>query len=131
MSNSMNYRESAFIIVFESLFQKTELCELFENASEIENISLNSKTRKLVESVFENKDELEEKISSFSPKRTYSRIPKLNAAILLTVFAEILYVKNSPVNVSASEFMKLAATYGLDNDIKFVNGVLGSFTRSL
>lgn len=131
MEEKMTFRESAFIFIFENMFLNEPTDVLFEQAEEIEGITAGEKTRTLVDAALTNIDEIQSKISQFSPTRAYPRIPKLNAAVLITAFAEILYTKKAPVNVTVSEAMKIVKKYGLDNDVKFVNGVLGAFSRSL
>ena len=71
-------RESAFIISFEALFRDDTVDELFESASEIDNIILNDEVKKVVEGIIGKKDELDGYISKYSNKRALSRIPKIN-----------------------------------------------------
>ncbi|MBR4622319.1 MAG: transcription antitermination factor NusB [Ruminococcus sp.] len=124
-------RESAFIISFEALFRDDTVDELFESASEIDNIILNDEVKKVVEGIIGKKDELDGYISKYSNKRALSRIPKINLAILRLAVYEALYDDKVPVNVAISEAVALAEKYSYDQDIAFINGVLGSFSKEI
>lgn len=124
-------RESAFVITFEALFRDDSPEELFENAGEIENIILNDEVKAAVRGVIEKSDELDGYISKYSNKRAVSRIPKINLAILRLAIYEALYDEKVPVNVAISEAVMLAEKYAYEQDIAFINGVLGSFSKQL
>lgn len=131
MAEKLSYRESAFLIIFENMFLNQDLEEIFDTAADLENIDLGSKTKKLVTNVIENGDNINDIIQQFSEKRAFSRIPKLNVAVISIGVSEVLYDEKIPTNVAISEAIKIVKKYGLDSDVKFVNGVLGSFSRSL
>ncbi len=131
MTEKLSYRESAFLIVFENMFLNKSAEELFEIAGELDNIDLGNKTRKLVSSIIDNSKDINDTIQRFSEKRAFSRIPKLHVAAISIGVAEILYDEKIPTNVAVSEAIKLVKKYGLETDVKFVNGVLGAFSRSL
>lgn len=131
MEEKMTYRESAFLLIFENMFLNISSDELFDIAAQIEGILISKKTIALVNSVIDNEDEIDKIIASFSEKRALSRIPKLNKAILYIAIAEILYNDKVPANVAISEAVNISKKYGLESDVKFINGVLGSFSRSL
>ena len=75
--------------------------------------------------------EIDEKIASFSTKRAFSRIPKINIAILRIAFYEILYDDKTPVNAAINEAVLISQAYSYKEDTSFVNGVLSSFAKSL
>lgn len=131
MTEKLSYRESAFLIIFENMFLNQGLEEIFDTAAELENIDLGSKTKKLVGNIIENNQNINDIIQRFSEKRVFSRIPKLNVAVISIGVSEVLYDEKIPTNVAISEAIKIVKKYGLDSDVKFVNGVLGSFSRSL
>lgn len=132
MAARREVRQSAFLLSFEKLFLDDTLESIFETAEEInEIVPVDDEVRELVRGVFDKKDELDEIISKYSDKRTVSRIPKINLAILRLAIYEALYDEKVPVNVAISEAVYLTQKYALDPDISFVNGVLGSFAKSL
>ena len=124
-------RESAFVITFEALFRDDTPEELFDNAKEIENIILNDEVRNSVRGIIEKSEELDGYIAKYSNKRAVSRIPKINLAILRLAIYEALYDDKVPVNVAISEAVMLAEKYAYEQDIAFINGVLGSFSKQL
>lgn len=123
-------RESAFIIIFERSFGNYELDELFEIAKESDSIPINDEVIKIVKGVYEHIDELDDIISQFSQKRSLERIPKVNLSLLRLAIYEAKYSENVPVNVAISEAVAIAEKYAFESDAKFINGALGSFSRS-
>ena len=76
-------------------------------------------------------EELNEQIQTFSIGWDISRISKLTRTILQLAIFEILYVEDVPTGVAISEAVRLAKLYDGDDTGSFVNGILGSFARSL
>ena len=123
-------REAAFLIIFERSFGNYELEELFDVARESENIQINDEVVKIVKGVYEHIDELDNIISKYSQKRSLERIPKVNLSLLRLAIYEAKYSENVPVNVAISEAVAIAEKYAFESDAKFINGALGSFSRS-
>ena len=76
-------------------------------------------------------DELNEQISKFSIGWDLNRISRLTRAIMQLAMFESMYVDDVPVGVAISEAVRLAKKYDGDDTGSFVNGILGSFARSL
>ncbi len=76
-------------------------------------------------------DELNEQIQKFSIGWDVSRISRLARAIMQLAIFEVLFVEDVPVGVAVSEAVRLAKKYDGDDTGSFVNGILGSFVRSL
>lgn len=123
-------RESALILTFEKLLRDDSLEEIFETASEAESVIVNNEVKALVCGIIEKSDEIDEIISKYSDKRAIERIPKINLAVLRLAIYEAIYDEKVPVNVAISEAVALVGKYALDSDVSFVNGVLGSYSRS-
>ena len=85
----------------------------------------------VVSGVANRQDELNETIQQFSIGWDVSRISRLARAILQLAIYEILYVEDVPVGVAVSEAVRLAKKYDGDDTGAFVNGILGTFARSL
>ena len=122
-------RDSAFKLVFEQLLRDDDIQELYEIAEEIEEIIVNDEVKKIVEGTIAHAEELDNIISGYSKSRSFARISKLNIAILRIALYESLYDDNTPVNAAISEAVHLANTYSYEEDSKFINGVLGAFSR--
>lgn len=123
-------REAAFLLSFEKLFRDDPLNEIFEAAKEVDDFDFNEEAQNIVVQIYERADELDGIIAEFSDKRAVSRIPKVNLAILRLAIYESMYDDRVPVNVAISEAVQLTQMYALGSDVSFVNGVLGSFSKS-
>ena len=86
---------------------------------------------KVVSGVANRYDDLNEQIQKFSIGWDVSRISRLTRAIMQLAIYEILYVEDVPVGVAVAEAVRLAKKYDGDDTGSFVNGILGSFARSL
>ena len=85
----------------------------------------------VVSGVANREEELNNIIGKFSIGWDVSRISKLTRAIMQLAIFEILYVDDVPTGVAISEAVRLAKMYDGDDTGSFVNGILGSFARSL
>ncbi len=84
----------------------------------------------VVKGVITHQEELEAAISRYSIGWNLNRISKLAKAIMELAMYEALYVEDVPVNVAVHEAVLLAQKYEEPETVAFINGVLGSFTRS-
>ncbi len=124
-------RDSAFKLVFEQLLRDDDIQELYDIAEEIEEITVNDEVKSLVNGTLAHAEELDNIIESYSKSRKLSRISKLNHAILRIAVYECLYEEKTPVNAAISEAIKLAGNYTYREDVNFINGVLGAFSRDM
>ncbi|MCQ2464249.1 MAG: transcription antitermination factor NusB [Oscillospiraceae bacterium] len=124
-------RESVFFIIYETLLRDDPVEELFEIAEDIDEISADDEVKFMVNDILAKTEELDAMISQFSRKRVLSRIAKINVAILRIAFYEILYNDRIPVNAAVHEAVLLAQNYAHKDDVSFVNGILGTYTRSI
>ena len=86
---------------------------------------------KVVIGVANRADELNEVIAKYSIGWNVSRISRLTRCILQLAIFEIMYVEDVPTGVAISEAVRLSKMYDGDDTGAFVNGILGSFARSL
>ncbi len=86
---------------------------------------------KVVSGVANRAEELNAQIQKFSIGWDVSRISRLTRAIMQLAIFEILYVEDVPTGVAVNEAVTLAKKYDGDDTGAFVNGILGSFARSL
>ena len=85
----------------------------------------------VVSGVANREEELNAQIQKFSIGWDVTRISKLARCILQLAIFEILYVEDVPTCVAVSEAVRIAKKYDGDDTGSFVNGILGSFARSL
>ncbi len=122
-------REQAFALIFSDMFADDEqnTLELYsESFDEVGDFA-----KQLYEGVKNNSEELDASISEFLSGWKINRISKVNLAVLRLAVYEIKYVEDVPVSVAINEAVELAKTYSSKEDGAFVNGILGSFARSL
>ena len=86
---------------------------------------------KVVSGVANRAEDLNAEIQKYSIGWDISRISRLTRAIMQLAIYEILYVEDVPTGVAVSEAVRLAKKYDGDDTGSFVNGILGSFARSL
>ncbi len=86
---------------------------------------------KVVTGVANRSEDLNAEIQKYAIGWDVSRISRLTRAIMQLAIFEILYVEDVPVGVAVSEAVRLAKKYDGDDTGSFVNGILGSFARSL
>jgi N utilization substance protein B len=124
-------RESAFIILFERAFQKDDDIEnIYSVAEEIE-LPFCDDVKKIVSGVLENEEELNSIISKYSNNRNFARIAILNKIIMQIAIYEINYDDRVPINVAINEAVYLAKSYTYQDDIAFINGILGSYSKDI
>ena len=76
-------------------------------------------------------DELNANIQKYAIGWDVSRISRLARSIMQLAIYEICYLEDVPTGVAISEAVRLAKKYDGDDTGAFVNGILGSFARSL
>jgi N utilization substance protein B len=86
---------------------------------------------RVVSGVANRADDLNAEIQKYAIGWDISRISRLTRAIMQLAIYEILYVDDVPTGVAVSEAVRLAKKYDGDDTGSFVNGILGSFARSL
>ena len=85
----------------------------------------------VVSGVANREEELNAIIQKFSIGWDISRISKLTRCVMQLAIFEILYAEDVPTGVAISEAVRLAKKYDSSETGSFVNGILGSFARSL
>ena len=85
----------------------------------------------VVSGVANREEELNDVIRQFSIGWDISRISKLARCILQLAIFEILHAEDVPTGVAVSEAVRIAKKYDGDDTGSFINGILGSFARSL
>lgn len=127
--NRIKQREQAFFLIFQSLF--SDNIDDDGIALYSENVELvGDYAKELYYGVTENKDKLDEIISSFSNGWKIARIPKVNISILRLAIYEMKYVESVPNSVAINEAVELAKKYSSKEDASFINGILGAYSRS-
>lgn len=122
-------RESALTILFEMQLNPETMEEIVASSEEAFGLETNALVLKLVSGVTEKISEIDEIIQKYSPKRTLSRIPKMNLTILRLALYEMNYLDDVPEKVAINEAIELSKEYADKADTNFVNGVLGAYYK--
>ena len=85
----------------------------------------------VVAGVANREEELSAQIQKYSIGWDITRISKLTRCILQLAMFEILYVEDVPTGGAVAEAVRIAKKYDGDDAGSFVNGILGSYARSL
>lgn len=85
----------------------------------------------VVTGVANRAEELNQQIQTYSIGWDISRISRLTRCVMQLAIFEILYVDDVPTGVAISEAVRLSKKYDGNDTGSFVNGILGSFARSL
>ena len=123
-------REQAFCLIFEKSFRDDSCDEILELAETIRDFELTDYIKAVFGGVFENLDTIDAIISNHLENWKLDRVPKADLALLRLAVYEMKYCSDIPVNVSVNEVVELAKTYSGDKDPAYINGVLGSISRS-
>ena len=85
----------------------------------------------VVSGVANREEDLNATIQKFSIGWDVTRISRLARSVMQLAIFEILYVEDVPTGVAVSEAVRIVKKYDGDDTGAFVNGILGSFVRSL
>lgn len=124
-------RENAFILVFEKLFREESADDILELARECEDLTVNDQVEQMFRGVLDHVVDIDALIEKNLKNWKKERISKVSLAILRLGVYEILYCADVDNDIVASECVKLATTFAFEDDVSFVNGVLGSIVRGL
>ena len=122
-------RESAFLLIFESLFREESMQEIIDMACESRALKLDDYSKQLVLTVEEHSEEIDSGIEKYLSKWKISRLPKVTLAVLRLAVGELAYFPDIPIKVTINEAIELAKKYACEDDSAYINGVLGSYVR--
>ena len=131
MLNRRKSRENAFIVIFESFFINLTANQLIDISIEFGNLKFDSYSKNLILGVLQNRQTLDQKIKIHLKNWELNRISQILLAILEISFYEIIYVEDVDGPVSINEAVELAKKYFGGDGPAFVNGILGSFLKTI
>lgn len=86
--------------------------------------------REIVDGVIDNRDEIDEQITTFARDWSLARMPAVDRAILRVAVWELLYNPAVPPAVAIDEAVELAKELSTDDSGAFVHGVLARVARA-
>ena len=108
---------------FAALAEEYDLYETTPNAKQEQYI------RRLVSGVADHAAELDTYIEKYAKGWRFARISLVASAIMRVAMFEILYMPDVPNGVAINEAVEIAKKYETPEVARFMNGILGSFTR--
>lgn len=108
---------------FERLKEECDLYGSFPNKKQADYI------RELVRGTDLHAPELDGYISKYARNWSFSRIPRMAAAIMRTAMYELLYMPDVPNAAAINSAIEIAKNYESPQVVSFMNGILGSFSR--
>lgn len=124
-------REEILILTFEKTFHEEPLEEIIEAAKSLRGEKVSEYVENEVKGIFEKLDQIDELIEKKSIGWKINRIPRVTLCILRIGIFEMLFDDTVPTGVAINEAVELCKKYASDDDKKFVNGVLGTVSKSL
>lgn len=133
--NRSKLRENIFKLLFMTEFNGAEEMpeQLSMYFSEIED--LNEKDRAYMEAKYQNIIDREAQIDALlndaSSGWKTSRMSKVDLTILRLAVYEMKFDEDVPVKVAINEAVEMAKRFGQDGSASFINGILGTISRTL
>ena len=122
-------RESAFLLIFESMFRDECMQEIIDTAIEERALEADDYSKSVALLVEKNCIDIDADIEKFLSKWKINRLPKVTLAVLRLAVCELAYFADIPVKVTINEAIELAKKYASEEDASYINGVLGSYVR--
>lgn len=86
--------------------------------------------RELVRGVYAHGPELDSYIEKYAVGWAFARIPRMAISVLRTAMYEVLYMQDIPNAAALNEAVEISKTYEDERTVAFINGILGTFSRS-
>lgn len=128
--NRSEMREQAFVLLYESEFFKDRLCSELEEIYSENIAELSDYAKQLFEGTAEQIEQLDAVIEKYLKGWKLNRVSKVNLSILRLALYEMNNCESVPESVVINEAVELAKKYSGKEDSRFINGILGSYSRS-
>ncbi|WP_256757173.1 transcription antitermination factor NusB [Cohnella sp. WQ 127256] len=116
--------DEAVNIVMEEARQDNEM-----GTDVAELASIDAFTRELVKGVQDNQDIIDQSLVAYLTGWQVDRLSRVDRQILRLAVYELKFCQDVPPKVVINEAIEVAKHFGLDENGKFVNGVLGRMLR--
>ena len=123
-------REQAFALLFEKSFNDLSVMDLAEGAQDAREFIIEPFALELAQGAEEKLAQLDALIEEHSHKWSHNRISRVALAVLRLAIYEMKYCDETPDSVAINEAVEVAKRYGGEEDSSFVNGILGSISRT-
>lgn len=125
-------REKLFQLVFEQCFHE-ESEFLYDEILEDVNIDDENKEwlSTLYGGIIEKKHEIMSDLQKYIEGYKVEDLFKIDLAILIMAYYELLYYKETPAKIVANESVELAKKFSTDKSARFVNGVVAKIIKDI
>ena len=123
-------REKAFCLIFEKSFKEDTCEEILELAESLSEFELTEHIKLLFIGVFENIEFIDGIISKHLKNWTINRVSKTDLSLMRLAVYDMKFCDDIPENVTINEIVELAKIYCGEKGPSYINGVLGSISRS-
>ena len=123
-------REKAFCLIFEKSFKEDTCEEILELAESLSEFELTEHIKLLFIGVFENIEFIDGIISKHLKNWTINRVSKTDLSLMRLAVYEMKFCDDIPENVTINAIVELAKIYCGEQGPSYINGVLGSISRS-
>jgi len=86
---------------------------------------------KIIKSVINNKEMLQDEIAKITPNWDNERIAQIDLILLQMCLSEFLFFNSIPVKVSINEYLELAKEYSSSKSNIFINGIMDTLSKQL
>lgn len=126
-------REAVYKILYAELFNPEQDAQFEQFIFDEQGLSEEDRSfaNLLLSKIRENKDEINEIITSYAKGYEYSRIYSTDKCALTLAVCEIKYFDEIPSVVSIDEALFLVRKYSTEESLNFVNGILAAFKKNL
>ncbi len=121
----------------EALLEERLSKETFASLAEEEHLYADAPNEKqkeyissLVIGISKHAPELDSFIAKYAQGWAFDRIPLVASAIMRVAMYEVLYRTDIPNSVAINEAVEIAKKYETAETVKFINGILGNFSRN-
>ena len=121
-------RENAFKLIFEGLFHDIDKELSTENLEVLKKEDDQEFFNQIVKNFEENKEFLKIKIEENLKNFEYSRVFKIDLALIYLALTEILYI-GTPKAVAINEALELSKKYSTQKSSGFVNGIISAVAK--
>ena len=118
-------RSRAIEALFEAEQRSVPVSEVLARNPDVNEFAIS-----LTQIVTENRERIDEIISTYLADRTIERMPALDRAIARVAVAELIWIPDTDTSVIVSEAMDIAESLSTDNSAKFLNGLLGAIAKT-
>lgn len=122
-------RDNAFKLIFESLFHDVDKELTLPNLTELKKEEDKKFFEDIVASFNLHKDELKTEIQGHLKNFDYSRVFRVDLALIYLALSEIKFC-GTPKAVAINETLELAKKYSTEKSSKFINGLISAIINS-